>query len=99
MSSNGSLDERVDICFLEILNCFFKNSWLFFESGCGLRYDIRSECSLSKVDFLPIPIITKSFFGFLPATLIAWDICVVQANLSSMSVSIFFESNVLFFFA
>jgi len=99
ISSSEFFDRTADSCFFDTLNCLLRNRWLSFESGFGLRSSLSSEWSLFKEDFLPIAITKKSIFSFLPAILIAWDICVVTANLSKISVSIFFESMVLVFFA
>ena len=42
-SSSESFDCTTDNWFLDMLNCLFRNDWLFLESGFGLMDGLSSE--------------------------------------------------------
>ena len=88
----------VSICFFDILKCFLINKSWFLKNKFTHKED-NSEYNDVKEFLFPIAIKIKLVAGFIPADEIAFEICNVIAKRIKISVSILFESKILFFSA
>jgi len=98
ISSKGVLEYTASTCFFEILKYFLINKSLFFKNKLTQIGD-KSEYNELKLFLFPIAIKIKLVVGFIPTEDMALEICSVIAKRIKISVSILFESKILFFSA